>query len=72
MNTHDLENLYRSTEEDMRLAIGLVALPGSEPTPILQIHYRDWPGLGIAAGASSQQASMELSTKPPTAAWAII
>ena len=42
MNNHDLENLYRSTEEDMQFAIGLVALPGREPAPIIQIRYRDW------------------------------
>jgi hypothetical protein len=26
----------------MQFAIGLVALPGREPAPILQIRYRDW------------------------------
>ena len=42
MNNYDLENLYRSTEEDMQFAIGPVALPGREPAPIVQIRYRDW------------------------------
>jgi hypothetical protein len=42
INNHDLENLYRSTEEDMQFAIGLLALPDCRPAPILQIRYRDW------------------------------
>ena len=42
MNNHNLEGLYRSTEEDMQFAIGLIRLPGAPPAPILQIRYRDW------------------------------
>lgn len=41
MNNHDLENPYRSTEEDVQFTIGQIQLRGAAPAPILQIYRRD-------------------------------
>ncbi len=40
-NGIDLKQLYHATEEDMRFAIGSIAVAGQPPVPIIQIHYHD-------------------------------
>lgn len=40
--SNDLEKLYESSAEDMVFGIGLLRLPGTEPTPYVQVFYKDW------------------------------
>ncbi len=43
MHNRDLQSLYDTTEEDLRYGIGLLAIPGRGPVPLIGVHYSDWP-----------------------------
>ncbi len=43
MHNRDLQSLYDTTEEDFRYGIGLMAIPGRGPVPLIGVHYSDWP-----------------------------
>ena len=42
LDNQHLKQLYESTEEDMRFAIGTIIMPGNLPCPIINIYYANW------------------------------
>ena len=61
MNQRVLEDLYDATEEDLRYGVGLLALPAQEPTPFIQIHYRDWSRVKLEIVRKSFRAGLVLT-----------
>ncbi len=63
MHNRDLQSLYDTTEEDFRYGIGLMAIPGRGPVPLIGVHYSDWPGDKLAIIRQSFHGGIVLSTK---------
>lgn len=42
MHNRDLQSLYDATEEDFRYGIGLMAIGGRDPVPLIGVHYNNW------------------------------
>ncbi len=61
MNTIDLTNLYKATEEDMLFGIGLLAEPGQPAAPMIQIFYSGWSREMLDIVRESLQAGVSLA-----------
>ncbi len=63
MHNRDLQSLYDTTEEDFRYGIGLMAIPGRGPVPLIGVHYSDWPRDKLGIIRQSFHGGIVLSTK---------
>lgn len=63
MHNRDLQSLYDATEEDLRYGIGLLAVEGRGPVPLIGVHYRNWPREKLELIRESFREGIELAAK---------